>query len=250
MDALIKIETDENMNNFVSGRELHIFLEVKTQYTKWFERMCEYGFEENIDFRAISQKRLTAQGNETTYFDHLMTIDMAKQIAMIQRNEKGKQAREYFLQVEKAWNTPEMVFGKALQMANKLIAKQKNLIREQLSMLEEKTQMLEEAKPKVVFADAVSDARNAILMRDLAKLIKQNGVDIGEKRLYKWMRENGYICTTDCSPTQRAMDMGLFAIKVSTVNYGGTIPMEKRTTLVTGKGQVYFVNKFLAEKVA
>ena len=87
-------------------------------------------------------------------------------------------------------------------------------------------------------------------MRDLAKLIKQNGVDIGEKRLYKWMRENGYICTTDCSPTQRAMDMGLFAIKVSTVNYGGTIPMEKRTTLVTGKGQVYFVNKFLAEKVA
>ena len=246
MQELIKVERDENLDGFVSGRELHMFLEVKTAYKDWFPRMCAYGFVEGIDFSS----KLSESTGGRPGTDHLMTIDMAKQIAMIQRNEKGKQAREYFLQVEKAWNTPEMVFGKALQMANKLIAKQKNLIREQLSMLEEKTQMLEEAKPKVVFADAVSDARNAILMRDLAKLIKQNGVDIGEKRLYKWMRENGYICTTDCSPTQRAMDMGLFAIKVSTVNYGGTIPMEKRTTLVTGKGQVYFVNKFLAEKVA
>ena len=179
-----------------------------------------------------------------------MTIDMAKQIAMIQRNEKGRQAREYFLQVEKAWNTPELVFARALQMANKKLELQKLVISEQKVVIEEKNKQLEEAKPKVVFADAVSDARNAILIRDLAKLIRQNGVDIGEKRLYKWMRENGYICTTDCSPTQRAMDMGLFAIKVSTVNYGGTIPMEKRTTLVTGIGQVYFVNKFLAEKVA
>ena len=246
MDALIKIETDENMNNFVSGRELHIFLEVKTAYKDWFPRMCAYGFVEGADF---SSKMSESTGGRPG-IDHLMTIDMAKQIAMIQRNEKGRQAREYFLQVEKSWNTPELVFARALQMANKKLELQKLVISEQKVVIEAKNKQLEEAKPKVVFADAVSDARNAILMRDLAKLIRQNGVDIGEKRLYKWMRENGYICTTDCSPTQRAMDMGLFAIKVSTVNYGGTIPMEKRTTLVTGKGQVYFVNKFLAEKVA
>ena len=246
MDALIKIETDENMNNFVSGRELHMFLEVNSNYTTWFKRMCEYGFIEGKDF--IPKMEESTGGRPCV--DYMMTIDMAKQIAMIQRNEKGRQAREYFLQVEKAWNTPELVFARALQMANRKLELQKTVIAEQKLMIEAKNQQLEEAKPKVIFADAVSDARNAILMRDLAKLIKQNGVDIGEKRLYKWMRENGYICTTDCSPTQRAMDMGLFAIKVSTVNYGENIPMEKRTTLVTGKGQFYFVNKFLTEKVA
>ena len=103
-----------------------------------------------------------------------------------------------------------------------------------------------EMKPKAVFADAVSVSEHAILIRDMAKLIKQNGVDIGEKRFYRWLREHGYICKSDCTPTQRAMELGLFEVEVKTVNRGvDYLPLETRTTKVTGKGQIYFINKFL-----
>lgn len=97
MNELIKV----NENNTVSARELHEFLEIGTRFDKWFGRMCEYGFEENSDFRAIAQKRPTAQSNITTYIDYEITLDMAKEISMIQRSEKGKQARQYFINCEK-----------------------------------------------------------------------------------------------------------------------------------------------------
>lgn len=88
MNELIKIE-ERDGEQLVSGRELHEFLGIKTKYKDWFPRMCEYGFVENTDFIAIAQKRATAQGNETTYTDHFIKISMAKEISMIQRNEKG-----------------------------------------------------------------------------------------------------------------------------------------------------------------
>lgn len=101
MNNIIKIEVNENQEQLVAGRELHTFLEIGTQYSKWFERMRDYGFVENTDYVAISQKRLTAQGNETEFIDHAIKLEMAKEIAMIQRSEKGKQARQYFIKVEK-----------------------------------------------------------------------------------------------------------------------------------------------------
>lgn len=103
MTELVKVKQDDKGNVIVSGRDLHEFLEVNTQYTIWFERMKEYGFVENMDFVALNQKRLTAQGNKVAYIDHALTLDMAKEISMIQRTEKGKQARRYFIQVEKAY---------------------------------------------------------------------------------------------------------------------------------------------------
>ena len=97
-EELIKVNKE---NNTVSARELHEFLEIETRFNDWFKRMISYGFEENSDFRALTQKRVTAQGNMTTYIDYEITIDMAKEISMIQRTEKGKQARQYFIQCEK-----------------------------------------------------------------------------------------------------------------------------------------------------
>ena len=96
INGLININTNSEEIT-LSGRELHEFLEVKTRYNDWFNRMVGYGFEENIDYRAITQKRATAQGNETTYIDHEIKLDMAKEIAMIQRSAKGRQARKYFI---------------------------------------------------------------------------------------------------------------------------------------------------------
>lgn len=113
--------------------------------------------------------------------------------------------------------------------------------------IEERNQQIERMRPKEIFADAVSASHSSILIRDLAKMIKQNGVQIGEKRLYAWMREHGFICQKPSTmPTQRAMEMGLFEIHVRTIECGNGLPQEKKTTKVTGKGQQYFVNKFLA----
>ena len=107
MDILVKIEVNESLEPVVSGRELHKQLEVQSNYTTWFKRMCEYGFSENSDYVAVFQNWKTAQGNETQQIDHLIKLDMAKEICMIQRTERGKQARQYFIQVEKDYNSPE-----------------------------------------------------------------------------------------------------------------------------------------------
>lgn len=233
MNELLKVNYEADRIT-VSARELHEFLEVKTKYKDWFPRMCEYGFYENQDYRAIAQKRATAQGNMTTYKDHEITLDMAKEISMIQRNEKGKQARQYFIEVEKQWNSPERVIARGLIESQK--------------MIENLNQQVIEMKPKALFADAVSTSKESILIGQLAKLIKQNGYEIGQNRLFQWLRENGYLIKGGSrynQPTQKAMDLGLFEVKERTItNPDGSIRITL-TTKVTGKGQIYFVNKFL-----
>ena len=110
------------------------------------------------------------------------------------------------------------------------------------------SKQIEADKPKVIFADSVSAAKSSILIGDLAKLLKQNGVNIGQNRLFEWLRQNGYLIkdgTSKNMPTQRAADMKLFEVKVRTVNNPDGSIRETKTTVVTGKGQVYFVNKFL-----
>lgn len=234
MNELLKINYEADRIT-LSARDLHEFLEVKSHYKDWIKRMVEYGFEENVDYRAIAQKRATAQGNETTYVDHEISLDMAKEVAMIQRNAKGKQARQYFIQVEKEWNTPEKV------MARGLIASQK--------VIENLNQQIVEMKPKAIFADAVSSSKTSILIGDLSKLLKQNGVDIGANRLFTWLRDEGYLIKRKGSdwnmPTQKSMELGLFEIKESSYLNGNGCNITTKTPKVTGKGQIYFINKFL-----
>ena len=236
MGNLISINYN-NDRQTTSLRSLHEFLEVGTRYNDWFSRMSEYGFIENLDYRAITQKRVTDQGNETTYTDHEISIDMAKEIAMLQRTEKGKQARQYFIELEKKWNSPELVMARALKLANNKIV--------QLEEAREKD------KGKVLFADSVAASYTTILIGELAKIIKQNGVDIGEKRLFKWMRENGYLINRKGidhnSPTQKSMELELFEIKETAINHNSGYVSINKTPRVTGKGQNYFVNKFLSK---
>lgn len=242
MNELIKI-TYNNDRPAVSARDLHDFLEVKTAYKDWFPRMCEYGFTEGEDFNPLKIERVQNEGERMvarTVDDAVLTIDMAKELCMIQRNEKGKQARQYFLQIEKDWNSPEKVMARALQIAG-----------DKLKRLESK---VEADAPKVLFADAVSASKTSILVGELAKLLKQNGVDIGQHRLFRWMRENGYLIRrngTDFNmPTQKSMDLGLFTVKETAITHSdGTVTVSK-TTKVTGKGQQYFIQKFLGEEVA
>ena len=242
MNELIKI-TYNNDRPAVSARDLHDFLEVKTAYKDWFPRMCEYGFTEGEDFNPLKIERVQNEGERMvarTVDDAVLTIDMAKELCMIQRNEKGKQARQYFLQIEKDWNSPEKVMARALQIAG-----------DKLKRLESK---VEADAPKVLFADAVSASKTSILVGELAKLLKQNGVDIGQHRLFRWRRENGYLIRrngTDFNmPTQKSMDLGLFTVKETAITHSdGTVTVSK-TTKVTGKGQQYFIQKFLGEEGA
>lgn len=242
MDNLISVNYDADQP-CVSARDLHQQLNIRTQYTKWFERMKEYGFAENEDFKAISHKRLTAQGNETTYIDHEISIDMAKQICMIQRSPEGKQIRQYFLDLEKAWNTPEQIFARALKMADKTIDQLKS---ENATLIEDNERM----KPKEIFADAVTASKDSILIGDLAKILKQKGIDIGQNRLFQKLRNNGYLIQRRGPswnmPTQKSMEMGLFEVEERTITNPDGMTKIRKTTKVTGKGQQYFINKLLA----
>lgn len=241
MEEIIKINYESEQPT-VSARELHEGLGISTQYTKWFDRMCEYGFSENVDFILVSQKRLTnnPKNPTATIIDHQISIDMAKQICMIQRTDKGKQYRQYFLDLEKAWNTPEQVMARALKIANSEIDKLKA---DNRALIADAERM----KPKEIFADAVSSSKDSCLIGDLAKIICQNGYKIGRNRLFEWMKTNGYLIKGGSSknmPTQKAMEMKLFEVKETTITTPDGSTNVKRTTKVTGKGQVYFVNKF------
>lgn len=243
MKDLIKIELNENQEPIVSGRELHKELEVKTPYTQWFDRMKDYGFAENIDFVTVSQKCEIANGGYQEKIDHAIKLDMAKEIAMIQRNEKGKEVRQYFIQVEKDFNSPEKIMARALKIAEIKL----NVL--QLENAEQK-KVIEEQKPKVLFANSVETAKTSILIGEFAKILKQNGVDIGQNRLFDWLRNNNYLIKTGerrNTPTQIAMEKGLFEIKERTLNNPDGSVRITRTTKLTGKGQVYFVDKFLNE---
>ena len=202
MNELIKVNINENQEPVISGRELHEKLEVKTLYKDWFPRMCEYGFIENIDFVAIAQKRATAQGNETTYFDHILKLDMAKEIAMLQRNEKGKQIRKYFIEIEKEFNSPEKIMARGLLIADKTIKEQKTLI----INLEYK---IEKDKNKVEFYDDVVDSTTTFEISKVAKML--NFIQVGRNNLFEILREQG-ILQRDNTPYQNYVDRGWFRL--------------------------------------
>lgn len=167
MNEIINVTLNENQELVVSARELHQVLEVTDRFSRWFDRMLAYGFEENIDYLGCEIFHTQAKTNVQ---DYIIKLDMAKEIAMLQRNEKSKQVRKYFIQVEKDFNSPEKIMARALLMADKKVHKLEAQI--------------EADKPKVIFADAVSASHTSILVGDLAKLISQNGFKIGANRLF------------------------------------------------------------------
>ncbi|CAH8772259.1 phage antirepressor Ant [Paenibacillus dendritiformis] len=162
MNDLIPTQSNEQGNLLVSGRDLHEFLEVKTRYNDWIVRMIEYGFTESIDFVTVTQKRVTAQGNESTYIDHHIKIEMAKEISMIQRNEKGKQARQYFLELERRWNSPEMVIKRAHEYLERKVAA---LTTDNLVL----TQQVHELQPKASYYDMVLQNKSLLSVSKIAK---------------------------------------------------------------------------------
>ena len=234
MNELINVTLNDNHEPVVSGRQLHEALGVKTAYKDWFPRMTEYGFTEGEDFSSFLSKSTGGRPSQ----DHVIKLDMAKEIAMIQRTERGKKVRQYFIQVEKDFNSPEKIMARALLMADKKVHKLEAQI--------------EADKPKVLFADAVSASHTSILVGELAKLLKQNGVDIGATRLFSWLRAHGYLIKRNRRdwnmPTQKSVEMGLIRVKETSITHADGHITVNKTPLVTGKGQQYFINKFLNQE--
>jgi len=207
MNELIKISYENAEHPTVSGRELHEALEVKTAYKDWFPRMCEYGFTEGEDFNPLKNEQVRTEGNRQVsreLTDHQLTIPMAKEICMLQRNEKGKQFRQYFIRVEEAWNSPEMIMKRALEIANEKV----KALQVSVSQLTVDKQIMQ---PKADYFDELVDRNLLTGIRETAKelKVKQNTfVNFLLDKKYLYRDKKGKLM-----PYAKPMENGLFEIK-------------------------------------
>lgn len=201
MHNLINVTLNENQEPVVSGRQLHQVLGVKTEYKKWFSRMTDYGFSENEDFLKVTQKCLTSSTGQNMT-DHVLKLDMAKEIAMIQRTNKGKEVRQYFIQVEKDFNSPEKIMARALKIADRKIISLEH--KNEALQLE-----LEEARKQTDYLDLILQTKDMLTTTQIAQdygmsankfnqILRQVGIQRkvnGQWILYTKYQGKGYIAS-------------------------------------------------------
>lgn len=232
MDELIPTQQNDNGEILVTGRDLHEFLEVNSNYTTWMNRMIEYGFFDGLDF--IPKMEESSGGRPSV--NHHIKIDMAKEISMLQRTEKGKQARQYFIHVEKMWNSPEMIVKRAMEIQEQKIKHLEGQIKRD--------------EPYTTFGKVVANSDASINIGAFAKLLyDKHSIRIGRNKLFAWMRDKGYLIKSGReknNPKQLYLEQGLFDTSVTLISrtHGD---VESVTTLVTGKGQVEIAKKLLKE---
>ena len=227
MNELIKINYESDRPT-VLARDLHEFLEVKTAYKDWFPRMCEYGFAEGEDYCSFLSDRSDGLPGKPRQ-DAQLTIDMAKEICMLQRNEKGKQARQYFLQLEREWNSPEAVMSRALRMAEERLERFK-AINANLSVQNAIMQ------PKAEYFDGLCDRESLTGVRETAKLL-----ELKQNDFVKWLIDHKYIYRDKrgrLMPYAEHVDSGLFTVKET---YNDKTDWTGVQMLITVKGKERFL---------
>lgn len=215
MNELIEVNFDKQT---VSARELYKQLEVTDRFSRWFERMLAYGFIENEDFTGVKTSTVVNNGAEIELRDYELSVDMAKHICMVQRNEKARAVRQYLIDLEKAWNTPEQIMARALKMAEHTISSLKDKVLEM--------------KPKADFFDAVADSKTAISMNEVAKVLAIKGY--GRNNLFEFLRNEGILDKFNV-PYQRYVDCGWFRVIEQKYMKNGE-PVISTKTLVYQKG--------------
>lgn len=242
-NELIKVQTNQEGEQRVSARELYKELGVKTRFSLWVDQNFKM-FVEGVDFTSVVTTTVVNNGAIRQLDDFSLTTDMTKNVAMMSKTAKSQEIRDYFIAVEKEHKA--LMSDPRIQMAMGLKSAQ--------LMLDHKDKIIAEMTPKALFADAVSASQSSILIGELAKLLKQNGVDMGQNRLFGYLRENGYLVKRQGSdrnmPTQKSMELGLFEIKEHNHINSNGVNVTTKTPKVTGKGQQYFINNFLGETKA
>ena len=224
MTELIKINYDNPQRPVVSGRELHKALDITTRYNDWFARMCEYGFTEDKDFYLFLSK--SSGGRPST--DHMLTIPMAKELCMIQRTDIGRKFRQYFISVEEAWNSPEMVMQRALSIANERV----KALQLSVSQLTVDNQIMQ---PKAEYFDELVDRRLLTNFRDTAKELH-----IGQKEFIQFLLDHKYVYRdrkSKLKPYMPYVEDGLFELKEFTNTKTGFTDTQ---TFITPKGKETF----------
>lgn len=183
MNELIKVNYENADRPMVMGRELHEALKIKTAYKDWFPRMCEYGFAQGSDYTPLIFEH---PQNKQPYTDHQMTLDMAKELCMIQRTEIGRRFRQYFIEIEKSWNDPVLVMGRALEAQKQAAARLSETVHQLESTVAVQTQQISELKPKASYYDVVLNAKDLLSTSKIAK-------DYGKSAVWlnKWLHEQG-----------------------------------------------------------
>ncbi len=236
MDQLIKIH-DYKSQRVVSARDLHGFLGSGRQFADWIkQRIDQYGFIEDQDYTSF-HKSVKRESGASTRKEYAVTMDMAKELCMIENNPQGKRARLYFIEMEKVARSHQVSLPTRKELAQMVIdAENENL---------KLNWVIQKAEPLVRYAQAVQRADDCILVRQLAKHISNaGGVVVGQNRLFAWMRGNGYLNLKN-EPYQRYVDMGLFGYHETNIESSKT-SFTRRTTTITGKGRVYFIDKYLS----
>lgn len=228
MNDVIMINFD---NQTISARELHKLVGSTERFSAWFDRQLQFGFLENEDYTSVKSFAVVNNGARRELDDYELSIDMAKHICMVQKTEKAKEVRQYLINLEKAWNSPEQVFARALKMADETI---NNL----------QTKLLEQ-KPLVDFAIHVSQSKDTIDMAEMAKIARDENIIIGRNRLIDWLKEKK-ILMANRQPYQTYIERGYFEVTEVTKNtvYGNRIFPK---TVITGKGQIWIMEKLRAE---
>lgn len=227
--------------NAVNSRDIHKFVESKRQYADWIKiRLDEIGAIDGVDYVLVSQKNETNNGSTKTY---IVTLDIAKHLAMMERNEKGKQARQYFIEAEKELKARLLPFDPSDELAMLDYAKQLIIDKRALEA------KIAEDRPLVSFARSVEASVDSVLIANYAKVLSEaEGVKIGQNRLFDWLRGNGYLISASGAryntPYQKHIDNGYF--EVTTHTYAGTTGThQKFTTKITGRGQIALARKIV-----
>ena len=237
---LIKIDIDENGIKTVNARQLWNFLESKQDFSTWIKtRIEQYGFVECTDFISLHKKM---EANNATLIEYHLTLDMAKELSMVERNAKGKEARLYFIACEKIVSK-ELTRLELIDMlrdteVKKLAALETN---------EKLNQKIEKDQPKIEFAESIRHTKATVTIQEFAKILSQEGLKTGQNRLFASLREFG-ILMTDNTPYQRYIDSGWMTLDEFTYNRkDGSEAISKRS-LITGKGQIGLWNKLTGGK--
>lgn len=233
MNDLIKIEKTKINGaeiNSVNAKDIHSFLEVKSRFNDWIKNRLS-DFIENEDYIVVT-KNLVTEAN-----DIFVTLDTAKHLSMLERNDKGKQARQYFIEIEKQIHKP---------LSFEEMAKQTILLADK--RIKELESKILEDKPHVNFAKAITGTTSNIDFETFAKaLFDSEGIKMGRNNLMKWFRDNGYLMKSN-KPYQTMLDRGLMTLKEgSYVNQSTQELVTYTQSRITGKGQMYFTNKLLDE---